>query len=46
VPKSDVDPFTLDEIQLFLQTIRPDFKDYFTVRFFTGMRTAEIDGLE
>jgi integrase len=46
VPKSDVDPFTLDEIQLFLQTIRPDFKDYFTVRFFTGMRTAEIDGLK
>jgi integrase len=46
VPKSDVDPFTLDEIQLILQTIRPDFKDYFTVRFFTGMRTAEIDGLK
>jgi integrase len=46
VPKPDVDPFTLDEIQLFLQTIRPDFKDYFTVRFFTGMRTAEVDGLK
>ncbi len=46
VPKTDVDPFTLEEIQLFLKHIRPDFKDYFTVRFFTGMRTAEIDGLK
>lgn len=45
VPKSDIDPFSLDEISLFLDKIRPDFRSYYTVRFFTGMRTAEIDGL-
>ena len=46
VPKTDVDPFTLEEIQLFIKHVRPDFKDYYTVRFFTGMRTGEIDGLK
>lgn len=29
-----------------LDTIRADFRDYFTVRFFTGMRTGEVDGLK
>jgi len=46
IQKTDVDPFTLEEIQLLLNAVRPDYKDYFTVRFFTGMRTAEIDGLK
>ena len=46
VPKSDIEPFTPHEIKLILNTVRPDFKDYFTVRFFTGMRTGEIDGLK
>lgn len=46
VPKSDIDPFNLDEIGLFLSNIRHDFKNYYTVRFFTGLRTAEIDGLQ
>lgn len=45
VPKSDIDPFSLDEISLFLDNIRPDFHNYYTVRFYTGMRTAEVDGL-
>lgn len=45
VPKSDIDPFNLDEIGLMLANIRPDFRNYYTVRFFTGLRTAEIDGL-
>ncbi|WP_277058679.1 Arm DNA-binding domain-containing protein [Trichlorobacter lovleyi] len=46
VSKSDIDPFNLDEISLFLTNIRHDFKNYYTVRFFTGLRTAEIDGLQ
>lgn len=46
VPKSDIDPFSLDEIGLFLSSVRADFKNYYTVRFFTGLRTAEIDGLQ
>jgi len=45
VPRTDVDPFTLEEVRLFLESIRPDFLNYYTVRFFTGMRTSEIDGL-
>lgn len=46
VPKGDIDPFNLEEVYLFLDNIRPDLKNYYTVRFFTGMRTAEIDGLK
>lgn len=46
VPKSDVDPFSLEEVLRFIKNVRPDFKNYYTVRFFTGMRTAEIDGLK
>ena len=46
VRKTDVEPFTLDEVQLILKTVRPDYKDYFAVRFFTGMRTGEAHGLK
>ncbi|WP_029917036.1 site-specific integrase [Pelobacter seleniigenes] len=46
VPRSDVDPFTIDEVRLILSTVRLDFRNYYEVRFFTGMRTGEIDGLK
>jgi integrase len=46
VPRSDVQPFTLDEVKLLIETIRPDFKNYLRVRFFTGMRTGEVHGLQ
>lgn len=46
IPKSQVDPFTLGELQVFLAGVRPDFRGYYTVRFYTGMRTGEIDGLK
>ena len=45
VPRTHVEPFDLDEVQTILETVRPDFKNYYTVRFFTGLRTGEIDGL-
>lgn len=45
IPRADVQPFTLDEVQLILNSVRADFRPYYTVRFFTGMRTGEIDGL-
>jgi len=45
VPKSKVSPFTLEEVMLIIDNVRVDYKPYFTVRFFTGMRTGEIDGL-
>ncbi|PUB72785.1 MAG: hypothetical protein DBP01_19725 [gamma proteobacterium symbiont of Ctena orbiculata] len=46
VPRSDVEPFTLEEVRSILDTVRPDFRNYYTVRFFTGMRTGEVDGLK
>lgn len=46
VPKTDIHPFTPTEINRILMQCRPDFKDYFLIRFFTGMRTGEIDGLK
>jgi len=46
VKKSDVQPFSLDDVQRILATVREDYRPYFTVRFFTGMRTGEVDGLK
>ena len=46
VPKTHVEPFTISEVQLILQSVRSDYRNYYTVRFFTGMRTGEIDGLK
>jgi integrase len=44
--KTDVEPFTLEQVQQMLNTVRPDWRHYFTVRFFTGMRTGEAHGLK
>jgi integrase len=46
VRRSDVQPFSLDEVQLILNRVRPDYRHYFTIRFFTGMRTGEAHGLK
>lgn len=46
IKRTDVDPFTLEEVKQLLSTVRTDFRPYLTVRFFTGMRTGEIDGLQ
>lgn len=46
VPHSDVDPFSIKEVRYFLENIRPDFHNYYKIRFFTGVRTSEIDGLQ
>lgn len=43
--KPDIMPFSLNEAWLFIENVRKDYKNYYTVRFFTGMRTSEIDGL-
>ena len=42
----DVQPFSLGQVQTLIATARPDFRNYFTVRFFTGMRTGEVHGLK
>lgn len=44
--KSDVHPFGIDEVRLMIETVRQDFRDYLIVRFFTGMRTGEVNGLQ
>ena len=45
VPRTSIQPFSFDEVSLFLDNVRPDYHCYFLVRFFTGLRTGEIDGL-
>jgi integrase len=44
--RPDVQPFSLDEVERIRAAIRPDYHSYVTVRFFTGMRTGEINGLK
>lgn len=46
VPKPDVLPFTLQEVQEILRVARPDYRNYFIARFLTGMRTGEVHGLK
>lgn len=44
-PKTHIQPFTLEEVDLILKTVRPDFRNYFKLRFFSGLRSGEINGL-
>lgn len=44
--RSDVNPFSLEEVQKILNKVRADYKSYFILRFFTGMRTGEVHGLK
>ncbi|MBN8726963.1 MAG: tyrosine-type recombinase/integrase [Xanthomonadales bacterium] len=44
--RPDVKPFSLEEVEKIRATIRPDYRNYVTCRFFTGMRTGEINGLK
>jgi integrase len=46
IRKTDVEPFTLDQSQQLIATVRPDYRDYFITRIFTGMRTGECHGLK
>jgi integrase len=46
VPKSHVDPFTLDQAQLLINSVREDYRQYMLVRFFTGLRSGELHGLK
>ena len=46
LPKVDIQPFSLEEVNKILDTVRKDWRPYLTTRFFTGLRTGEINGLE
>ena len=43
--RSEVKPFSLAEVQKILDTVRSDFRSYLEVRFFTGLRTGEVNAL-
>jgi integrase len=44
--KSDIKPFTLEEVARLFAAVRADYRPYLTVRFFTGLRTGEVHGLK
>jgi integrase len=44
--KVHIDPLSFDEVEKFIANVRADYKPYFTVRFFTGLRTGEVHGLQ
>ncbi|MCO7246600.1 site-specific integrase [Halomonas sp. Mc5H-6] len=44
--KTHIEPFSLHEVQRIINNVRADYRNYYTVRFFTGMRTGEVDGLK
>ena len=46
IVKKEINPFSPAEVRKFLNGVRQDFRNYYQTRFFTGMRTAEIDGLK
>ncbi|WP_414728267.1 tyrosine-type recombinase/integrase [Zhongshania aliphaticivorans] len=44
-PKVHIEPLSFDEVEKFIANVREDYKQYFIVRFFTGLRTGEVHGL-
>ena len=44
--RPDVQPLTAEEVWAFLEAVEPAFRLYFEVRFHTGLRTGEINGLK
>lgn len=46
IPKPLIEPFSISEVNQIIANVREDFRDYYIVRFFSGMRTGEIDGLK
>lgn len=44
--KVHIEPFSLDEVDKILKHVREDYRNYYQVRFYTGMRTGEVDGLK
>lgn len=44
--RTHIEPFSLVEVNKIIERVRPDYRHYYAVRFFTGMRSGEIDGLK
>jgi integrase len=45
-PRTDIQPFSLDEVGKLVDASPPIYKDYVLVRCLTGMRSGEINGLQ
>ena len=46
IEKTDVNPFSFEQVNKIVSSVREDYSSYYLVRFLTGMRTGEIDGLK
>jgi integrase len=46
IPRPDIHPFTTEEMNKLLEKVRPDYRDYLLIRFLTGLRSGEADGLK
>lgn len=44
--RSEIHPFSLEDVNQLIATVRADYKSYLTVRLLTGLRTGEADGLQ
>lgn len=44
--KVHIEPFSMAEVETILKRVREDYRNYYLVRFYTGMRTGEVDGLK
>lgn len=44
--RTDVQPFTLEEVDKLVSTVRKDYQPYLQVRLLTGLRTGEANGLQ
>jgi len=44
--KVHIEPFSLAEVERICKYVREDYRIYYLLRFYTGMRTGEIDGLK
>ncbi len=44
--RAESSPMTIDAVHLFLETVTPQWRDYFLIRFWTGLRSCEIHGLQ
>ena len=46
VSKPEFHPLSIDEVHRFLDVVKPQYKNFFTVAFYTGMRFGEMAGLK
>ena len=44
--KPEIHPMSIDEVHRFLDVVKPQYKNFFTVAFYAGMRFGEMAGLK